>query len=86
MEEKVKVIILNGTKIMKDITKLQLIEDIFDVLADNTERSNNYCTHKEFLEKWDFEVDYTNGILSFWKKEENELEEDERTYYTLTIQ
>lgn len=72
---------------MKDINKLQLMSDIFDVLADNTgRRRNNYCTHKEFLEKWDFEVDYTNGILTFWKEEENELDEDERTYYTLTIQ
>ena len=64
----------------------QLLEDIFDVLAGNGNMSRNHITQKEFCEKWDFEIDYTHGTLTFWKEEDNELDEEERTYHTITIQ
>lgn len=66
----------NGYPIEKE-----LMNNIFDILANNT----NFITSKEFCKKWDFEIDYTNNIITFWEEEENELDEDERTYYTLTI-
>lgn len=64
----------------------QLLRDIFDVLSGRGNEYRNFITQKEFCEKWDFEIDYTNDILTFWKEEENELDEEERTYHTITIQ
>lgn len=63
-----------------------LLQDIFDVLSGRGNENRNFITQKEFCEKWDFEIDYTNNILTFWKEEDNELDEEERTYHTITIQ